>query len=137
MDLTGRAMPYSVEAEQSVLGGILIDHNCISAVSELIGEDDFYFEHNRAVYRVMLELFNTNKPIDLVTVSDALKGQGRLDAVGGVTYLSSVASAVPTTANITQYAEIVAQKSLLRRLIDAGTEIVNMGYEASDDPESA
>lgn len=88
MDLTGRAMPYSVEAEQSVLGGILIDHNCISAVSELIGEDDFYFEHNRAVYRVMLELFNTNKPIDLVTVSDALKGQGRLDAVGGVAYLS-------------------------------------------------
>lgn len=70
-------MPYSVEAEQSVLGGILIDHNCITAVSERIGEDDFYFEHNRAIYGVMLELFNTNRPIDLVTVSDALKGQGR------------------------------------------------------------
>lgn len=136
MDLAGRAVPYSVEAEQSVLGGILIDHNCISAVSELIGEDDFYFEHNRAVYKVMLSLFNMNKPIDLVTVSDTLKSEGRLDAVGGVAYLSSIASSVPTTANITQYAQIVAEKSLLRKLIGAGEEIVNMGYDASDEPEA-
>jgi len=136
MDLAGRTMPYSVEAEQSVLGGVLIDHNCMAAVSELIGEDDFYFEHNKAIFAVMLELFNTNKAIDIVTVSDALLGQSKLDAVGGISYLSNIASSVPTTANITQYANIVAQKALLRRLIDAGNSIVNMGYDASEEPET-
>ena len=135
MDLAGRTVPYSVEAEQSVLGGILIDHNCMASVAERISEQDFYFEHNRVIFSVMLELFNTNKPIDIVTVSDALTGQSRLDAVGGVSYLSSVAASVPTTANITQYADIVSQKSLLRRLIDAGNAIVNMGYDATEEPE--
>lgn len=137
MDLAGRKMPYSVEAEQSVLGGILIDHNCMAAVSERITESDFYFDHNRTIFAVMLELFNTGKAIDLVTVSDALSGRGRLESVGGVQYLSSVAASVPTTANITQYADIVSQKALLRRLIEAGNEIVNMGYDAADDSESA
>ncbi len=136
MDLAGRTMPYSVEAEQSVLGGILIDHNCMAAVSELIGEQDFYFEHNRAIFAVMLDLFNTNRAIDIVTVSDALTHQSKLDAVGGVSYLSNIASSVPTTANITQYADIVAQKSLLRRLIDAGNAIVNMGYDATDEAQT-
>lgn len=135
MDLAGRTMPYSVEAEQSVLGGILIDSNCMSAVSEIIGENDFYFEHNRAIFAAMLDLFNTNRAIDLVTVGDALSAQSRLEAVGGVSYLSNIASAVPTTANITQYAKIVYEKSLLRRLVEAGTEIANMGYEASEESD--
>lgn len=137
MDLAGRKMPYSIEAEQSVLGGILIDHNCMAAVGEKITENDFYFDHNKSIFAVMLELFNTGKAIDLVTVSDALSRKGKLEAVGGVQYLTSVASSVPTTANITQYADIVSQKSLLRRLIEAGNEIVNMGYDASEDSDGA
>ncbi len=134
MDTVGRTMPYSAEAEQSVLGGILIDSNCISAVSEIIKEEDFYFEHNKTIFSVMQTLFNLNQPIDIVTVSDLLSRNGSLEAVGGVSYLTSVASSVPTTANITQYANIIMQKALLRRLVDAGSQIMSLGYDA---PEGA
>lgn len=133
MDEVTRTMPYSVEAEQSVLGSILIDKDCIALVSEIIAEDDFYFEQNRAVYIAMQELFNTGRPIDLVTVTEALSQAGQLDAVGGVGYLSGIAAAVPTTANVRQYAHIMAEKATLRRLIQAGTAICEMGYAAQDD----
>lgn len=137
MDLSGRTMPYSIEAEQSVLGGILIDSNCMAAVSDRIKEDDFYFDHNRAIFSVMLTLFNTNRAIDLVTVSDMLSARDSLDSVGGISYLSNIASSVPTTANITQYADIVARKALLRRLIEAGSKIADIGFEAEDDADAA
>lgn len=133
MDEVTRTMPYSVEAEQSVLGSILIDKDCIAQVSEMIGEDDFYFDQNRAIYIAMQELFNTGRPIDIVTVTDALSQAGQLDAVGGVGYLSGVAASVPTTANVRQYAHIMADKATLRRLIQAGTAICEMGYAASDE----
>ncbi len=137
MDSVGKTMPYSVEAEQSVLGGVLIDSNSIAVVSEIVKESDFYFEHNRNIFAVMQDLFNSNQPIDIVTVSDLLTRKGLLDKIGGVSYLSSIASAVPTTANITQYAEIVSQKATLRKLVDAGSTIMNLGYDAPDGVESA
>ncbi len=133
MEMPSRTMPYSLEAEQSVLGSVLLDRDCIAAVSELIVEDDFYFDQNRIVYAAMQELFNTGRPVDLVTVSDMLATMGRLDVVGGVGYLSGIASSVPTTANVRQYAQIILEKSILRRLIDAGTKITEMGYAAQDD----
>ncbi len=133
MDLAGRTMPYSMEAEQSVLGAILIDRNCIAVASEIIRADDFYFEHNRTIFAVMQDLFNVNMPIDLVTVTDALKKNGQLEAIGGIAYLSNMAASVPTVTNVGQYAQIVSEKALLRRLIEAGENIVNMGYEASSE----
>lgn len=133
----GKTMPYSVEAEQAVLGGILIDSNCISVVSEVIKEDDFYFEHNKTIFSVMQMLFNFNQPIDIVTVADGLTQAGTLEAVGGVNYLSSIAAGVPTTANITQYCEIVAQKAICRKLVNAGGTIMNLGYDAPDGVETA
>lgn len=133
----GKTMPYSAEAEQSVLGGILIDSNCISAVSEIISENDFYFEHNKTIFSAMQILFNSNSPIDIVTVADRLKQEGSLEAVGGVNYLSSVAAGVPTTSNITQYCEIVAQKALQRRLVNAGGSIMNLGYDAPEGVDAA
>ena len=133
----GKTMPYSAEAEQSVLGGILIDSNCISAVSEIISENDFYFEHNKTIFSAMQILFNSNSPIDIVTVADRLKQEGNLEAVGGVNYLSSVAAGVPTTSNITQYCEIVAQKALQRRLVNAGGSIMNLGYDAPEGVDAA
>ncbi len=133
----GKTMPYSAEAEQSVLGGILIDSNCISAVSEIISENDFYFEHNKTIFSAMQILFNSNSPIDIVTVADRLKQEGNLEAVGGVNYLSSVAAGVPTTSNITQYCEIVAQKALQRRLVNAGGSIMNLGYDAPEGVNAA
>lgn len=137
MDLSNRTMPYSAEAEQSVLGGILVDANCMATVSELLSERDFYFEQNQFIFQIMLELFNANMPIDLVTVSDALKRAGQLEAVGGISYLTAMASAVPTTANITQYAAIVHEKALYRALAEAGNAIMELGYGAGDDPETA
>lgn len=133
----GKTMPYSAEAEQSVLGGILVDSNCISAVSEIISENDFYFEHNKTIFSAMQILFNSNSPIDIVTVADRLKQEGNLEAVGGVNYLSSVAAGVPTTSNITQYCEIVAQKALQRRLVNAGGSIMNLGYDAPEGVDAA
>ena len=133
MDLAGRTMPYSMEAEQSVLGAILIDRNCIALASEILREADFYFEHNRVIFAVMQDLFNVNMPIDLITVTDALKKNGQLEAIGGIGYLSNIAASVPTVANVTQYAQIISEKALLRRLIEAGENIVNMGYEGASD----
>lgn len=132
MDLSGRVMPYSAEAEQSVLGSVLIDRNCIAMATELIKEDDFYFEHNKLIYNVMQELFNENLPIDLVTVSDALKSKGQLDSIGGLNYLTTVTMNVPSTANINQYCKIIADKSLLRKLINFGESVTNMGYDSPD-----
>lgn len=137
MEAVGKTIPYSIEAEQAVIGGILIDPNCIAAVSELIKEQDFYFEHNKNIFATMQILFNSNQPIDIVTVSDMLEQNGGLEAAGGVNYLTSVASSVPTTANITQYAEIVSQKSLLRKLVEAGGKIADLGYDAPDGVEAA
>lgn len=137
MDSVGKTMPYSAEAEQSVLGGILIDSNCISAVSEIIKESDFYFENNQTIFSAMQDLFNSNQPIDIITVSDMLTRKGVLDKIGGINYLSSIASAVPTTTNITQYANIVAQKAILRRLVEAGDKIMNLGYDAPDGVDAA
>ncbi|MBQ4159404.1 MAG: replicative DNA helicase [Clostridia bacterium] len=133
MDLAGRTMPYSMEAEQSVLGAILIDRNSIAVASEIVREADFYFDHNRVIFAIMQDLFNTNMPIDIVTVSDALKKSGQLEAIGGIGYLSNMAASVPTVANITQYAHIVSEKALLRRMIEAGENIVNLGYEGAND----
>jgi len=135
MELQGRTMPYSVEAEQSVLGSILIDKDCISTVTEMIVGEDFYFDHNRTIFEAMQELFNTNQPIDVVTVSDALGRMGQLDAIGGLSYLAAIATNVPTTANVRYYARIIADKSRLRQLIKVGSSIAEMGYEAGENSE--
>ncbi len=137
MEAVGRTIPYSVEAEQAVIGGILIDPNSIAAVSEIIKEQDFYFEHNKNIFASMQVLFNSNQPIDIVTVADLLEQNGILEAIGGINYLSSVAGSVPTTANISQYAEIVSQKSLLRKLVEAGGKIADLGYDAPNGVEAA
>lgn len=132
MELAGRTMPYSLEAEQSVLGSIMIDKDCIATASEIIIGEDFYFEHNRTIFDAMQQLFNTNQPIDLVTVSDQLRQMDQLDAIGGIGYLSGIATSVPTTANVRQYANIIADKSQLRQIISIGTSITEMGYAASE-----
>lgn len=137
MEGVGRTIPYSIEAEQAVIGGILIDSNSVAAVSEIIKEQDFYFEHNKNIFAAMQVLFNSNQPIDIVTVANLLEQYGNLEAIGGVNYLSSVAASVPTTANISQYAEIVSQKALLRRLVEAGGKIADLGYNAPDGVEAA
>lgn len=129
----GRVPPQNVEAEQSVIGSMLLDKEVISNITEFLKGEDFYREDHKEIFEAIMDLFDRGEPIDLITVSEQLKLRGTLDAVGGLEYLSFVANAVPTTANVRHYAKIVEEKSILRRLIKASSDIVNMGYEASEE----
>ena len=128
-----RVLPQNIEAEQAVLGAMLMDSEAIVKASELLIADDFYREAHKIIFSVILEIFNNNKAADLVTVTDALKRMNKLEDVGGIAYVSSLLGSVVTSANVTYHAEIVSEKSTLRRIIRVGTEMVSMGYEANDE----
>ena len=121
--------PQNLEAECSVLGGIMLDNEAINRVLELLLAEDFYRESHRKIFRAMMELTDRSEPVDLVTLSDLLKSKGDLEAIGGTAYLASLADLVPTAANIAYYARIVREKSILRRLISAATDIATRGFE--------
>ncbi|KNY28639.1 replicative DNA helicase [Pseudobacteroides cellulosolvens] len=129
----GRVPPQSIEAEQSVLGSMLLDKEVIPVVTEILKSEDFYRADHKEIFEAVMDLFDAGEPIDLITVSEQLKLRGTLDNIGGLEYLTNIASAVPTTANAKHYAKIVEEKSTLRKLIKASSEIVNMGYEASEE----
>ncbi len=124
-----RIPPHSDEAEKSVLGAVLIDKETFFAVSEILKPDDFYPESHKEIYRSMLDLYQRSEPIDVVTVSESLKRRNSLEAVGGRAYIAFLSTVVPTTANAVQYARIVAEKAMLRRLITAASGIVEKSYE--------
>jgi len=121
--------PQNLEAESSVLGGVLLDNEAINRVLELLTPEDFYRETHRKIFRAMIELSDRTEPVDLITLSDFLKARGELEAVGGTSYLASLADLVPTAANISYYARIVREKAILRHLITAATEIATRGFE--------
>ncbi len=123
-----RLPPQSVEAEQAVLGGLLIDNELIDEVLGVLRAEDFYRADHRTVFRAISALRGGNEPVDVVTVSEWLANTGELDAVGGLAYLGSLAQNTPNTANVTAYARIVRERALLRGLIDAGNEIVGQAY---------
>lgn len=131
--LFDRIPPQNIEAEQAVLGAILLDSEAIVAASEKIGPPDFYRTSHQYIYEAMLELGEEQEPIDLVTVTSLLKNKKQLEEIGGVSYLSELANAVPTAANIEYYAQIVEEKSMLRRLIRTATQIVSNGYSSEQD----
>ncbi len=120
---TVRTYPQNLDAERAVLGGIIIENEAMGRVLEHIGPEDFYREAHRQVFSVMMSLYQDNKPMDLVTLVDALSAQGILDEVGGVAFLSSLPDTVPVTTNLTTYALIVKEKAVLRRLVEASQEI--------------
>ncbi len=129
----GRIPPQSIEAEQSVLGSMLIDKEVVPVVMEILKPEDFYRPDHREIYNVILELFDKAQPIDLITVSERLKLHGKLELVGGLEYLSNIATEVPTTANVKHYSKIVEEKALLRKLIKASSDIVDLGFNASEE----
>ncbi len=135
MDLgtLGRIPPQSIEAEQSVIGSMLIDKEVIPVVMEVLKPEDFYRPDHKEIYDVIIELFDKAQPIDLITVSERLKLHGKLELVGGLEYLTNIATEVPTTANVKHYAKIVEEKSLLRKLIKASSDIVDLGFNASEE----
>jgi len=131
--LLERIPPQNLEAEQAVLGAVLLDGESLVTAMERLTGDDFYRTGHRYIFDAMISLADGDEPVDLVTLTAKLQGRGQLDEVGGVTYLSELANAVPTAANIDYYAQIVEEKSMLRRLIRAATQIVTNGYASEDD----
>ena len=121
--------PQNLEAEMAVLGSMLLDEDAISVASETLSQDDFYRDSHRKIFDAILGLYNTNKAVDLITLTDALKRDGVLDEVGGASFLTSLANSVPTAANINHYVGIVKQKNILRTLITSATKIVSLCYE--------
>ncbi|OZV14127.1 replicative DNA helicase [Tissierella sp. P1] len=132
----GRIPPHSLEAEQSVLGAMILDKEAINTAIEIIRPDDFYKEANREIFEAILVLFNKNEPVDLITLSEELKRRGTLENTGGVTYLANLSSAVATTANVKYYCKIVEEKSILRRLIKSCDDVIAKSYENSDEVNS-
>lgn len=128
-----RVPPQNIEAEQAVLGAMLIDKEAIAKVSEILTSTDFYREAHRVIFNAMLELYNKNEAVDMVTVTEILKRDNKLEDIGGIAYITSLANAVLTAANIKFHADIVAEKSVLRQLVRVSTEIAAMGYEGNED----
>jgi replicative DNA helicase len=128
-----KVLPHSIEAEQGVLGSILLDKDGIIQISSLITPADFYDGKNALVFEVMLDLFLKNRPIDLLTVREKLDDRKKLDEIGGNTYLIALTESIFTSANIYQYGQIVKTKSVLRKLIKAGNEILLLGYDEEAD----
>ena len=128
-----RVPPQNLEAEQSVLGSMLLDRDAIARVVEALRPEDFYRDLHRTIFEAMLELFERGEPVDLITVTNRLATAGKLEDVGGATYLASLPNTVPTAANAEYYAGIVLEKSMLRALISAGTHIASLGYEGMDE----
>ena len=131
MEDNTRIPPHSVEAEQSVLGSILLDKEAMISVSETLVPEDFYKEAHKVIYESMLKLYNSQSEIDLITLTDELRDQGYLDDIGGIAYITSLSTVVPTTSNIKYYVNIVKEKSISRQLISAANDIINLGYDGS------
>ena len=133
MPLPERVPPQNIEAEQSVLGAMLIKKEAITQAQELLRPDDFYREAHRIVFETMLELSGDNEAVALMTLPEARRKKEKLEKVGGISFITALANYVPTAANIVYHAQIVKEKSELRHLIDAATEIASAAYEATDD----
>ena len=128
-DLLARQAPHSLEAEQAVLGSMLIDGRCINEVVGLVRPDDFYLQTNREIYETIYEMFSYSQPIDPVTVLDKMRERGVFDEQNSPKYLMQLMEITPTAANVKQYAQIVRDKSLLRGLSTAASDIVDTVYE--------
>lgn len=131
--MDSRIPPQNIEAEQSVLGAMMLDKEAIAKASEILTSEDFYREAHRVIFNAMLELYNKNEAVDMVTITDILRRDNKLEDIGGIAYITALANVVPTAANVKYHADIIAEKSVLRQLVRVSTEIATMGYEGSDD----
>lgn len=128
--------PQNLEAEESLLGSLLIDKDAIIKVADMVSENDFYKEANKILYRTMTDLYMKHEPIDILSLSNRLKEKNVLESVGGRSYLAHLTNVVATSSNISNYASIVQKKATLRRLLKAATEITSLGYKEDEDVDS-
>src|SRR5687768_15188733 len=123
-----RLPPHSVEAEQAVLGGLLLSNQAWDRIGDVINESDFYRADHRLLWKAITRLVEENKPADVLTVAEALKITGDINDVGGLAYLHQLASGTPSAANIRRYAEIVRERAIMRKLAEVGTTIADSAY---------
>ena len=136
MPQINRMPPQSVEAEQSVLGALLLDKDAIIKIADILYADDFYDDRHRIIYLSVLALYDERSSLDILTVSNKLEEGGSLDKIGGISYLTTLVNSVPSAAHIVHYAQIVRRKGTLRRLISRATEIVELGFHENTDLET-
>src|SRR5207244_10149501 len=132
-----RLPPQSIEAEQSVLGALLIDKDAVIEVADVLHADDFYRNHHGTIYRAVIELYEKREPVDIVTVAEVLERTGELEAIGGSSYLASLMNLTPTAVNAAHYARLVERKAILRNLIGAAGRIAAIGYDENADIQEA
>ncbi|MFW8566886.1 replicative DNA helicase [Orrella sp. 11846] len=121
-----RVPPHSIEAEQSVLGGLLLDNAAFERISDVLSEEDFYRQDHRLIWHHIFQLINLTRPADVITVHESLESAGKSDLSGGLAYLNSLAHNTPSAANIRRYAEIVRERAMLRKLVSVADEIADM-----------
>lgn len=121
--------PQNIEAEESLLGSLLIEKDAIIKIADIVSIEDFYVEKNATIFSAIIDLYEKREPLDLLTLTAKLRDGGELERIGGATYLADLTAGVPTAAHVVQYAGIVSHKATLRRLITAATNITNLGYD--------
>jgi replicative DNA helicase len=135
-ELEGRLPPQNIEAEQSVLGSLMLDKEAIIQIADIIKPEDFYRGIHTNIYQVMLELFEKNEPIDLLSLTNRLEEKKQLEEIGGASYLTSLANLVPTAAHVVHYAKIIKHKKILRDLIETSGQITQLSYQEPEDVEN-
>lgn len=135
-DILAKLPPQNIEAEQSLLGSLLIDKDAIIKVADIVKAENFYHDKHKTVFEAIIDLYNKREPIDLLTLSNRLEEKNKLKEVGGRSYLVSLSNMVPTASHVVNYAEIVQKKSTLRNLIKSASEIIKMGYDEEEDVSS-
>ena len=132
----GKVPPHDIEAEQAILGCMLTDKDAVISAIEVLKEDDFYREDNKAIYSAILSLYSRSEPIDIITVKSELVEAGNFERIGGLEYLAELPDRVPTTANVEKYIKIVSEKATLRSLIQTSNELIALGYDESEDVDN-
>ena len=128
--------PQNVEAEQSVLGSLMLDRDAIIKIADIISPEDFYYEKHTVIFRVMLDLYRDKASIDVLTVGNRLSEIDQMKNIGGTTYLTQLVNSVPSAAHVVHYAQIVKRKGTLRQLIKVSSEITNIAYDEEDDVQT-
>ncbi|MCI9016555.1 MAG: replicative DNA helicase [Clostridia bacterium] len=132
----GKVPPNDIEAEQAVLGSMLTDKDAVISAIEILKQEDFYREDNKAIYGAILNLYNKAEPIDIITLKAELVSIGKFDVIGGLEYLATLPEMAPTSANIDKYIKIVEEKSMLRNLIQTANQIIALGYDPTQEVEN-
>ncbi|AWI07466.1 replicative DNA helicase [Clostridium drakei] len=133
MDAPLRSMPHNIEAEQSVIGSMLVDKTSIAEAMEVLKTEDFYKDAHKVIFNAILDLNQKDVAVDIITLTENLKSNDKLDAAGGITYISELSGSVVSTANIQSYIKIVKDKSVLRKLIRSSTKVIEESYNSQDD----